>query len=181
MVNQKGLDVLEEYYIKKCKAHYSYGLGGCNVLWGTANKFGSGSPAKDKIVRKKMSDAMQIRLKQGWRPKNSLTTEHHRKHSEFMKEYFKTHQPHNKGKKIPKENHPMYGKHHSEETKRKMRENHADVSGKNNPMYGVRLCGNKNPSFGKMWVTNGVENLYILKTDDIPQGFYKGMTRGLKK
>ena len=32
--------------------------------------------------------------------------------------------------------HPMYGEHHSEETKRKMKENHADVSGKNNPMYG---------------------------------------------
>ena len=30
----------------------------------------------------------------------------------------------------------MEGKHLSEETKRKMRLNHADVSGKNNPMYG---------------------------------------------
>ena len=181
MVNQKGLDILEEYYIKKEQSHYSYRKGGCNILWGTANNFGSGSPAKDPLVRKKMSDAMQMRLKQGWRPKNSLTTEHHRKHSEFMKEYFKTHQPHNKGKKLPKEKHPMHGKHHSEEARKKMKEHHADFSGKNNPMYGIRLCGSKNPSFGKMWITNGIENLYIIKTDNIPQGYRRGLTRGLKK
>ena len=34
------------------------------------------------------------------------------------------------------ENHPMYGKHHSEETRKKMSEHHADISGENNPMYG---------------------------------------------
>ena len=34
------------------------------------------------------------------------------------------------------ENHPMYGKNHSEETLKKISENHADVSGENNPMYG---------------------------------------------
>ena len=48
--SQKALDKLEEYYIKKCKAHYSYKQGGCNVLWGTANKFGSGSPMKDPMI-----------------------------------------------------------------------------------------------------------------------------------
>lgn len=40
---------------------------------------------------------------------------------------------------------------------------------------------NYKPSFGKMWITNGLENLYIPKTDNIPQGYYKGLTRGLKK
>lgn len=34
------------------------------------------------------------------------------------------------------ENCSMYGKHHSEETKQKMKNNHADISGKNNPNYG---------------------------------------------
>lgn len=48
-------------------------------------------------------------------------------------------------------------------------------------MYGIRLCGSKNPSFGKMWITNGIENLYIIKTDNIPQGYRRGLTRGLKK
>lgn len=75
----------------------------------------------------------------------------------------------------------MFGKHHTIEARMKMRLNHADFSGKNNPMWGVGLCGDKNPSFGKMWITNGLENLYIPKTDDIPQGYRKGLTRGLKK
>lgn len=68
MVNQKGLDVLEEYYIKKCKSHYSYKLGGCNVLWGTANKFGSGSPMKDPMVAKKCGNTLHVRYagKNSW-------------------------------------------------------------------------------------------------------------------
>jgi group I intron endonuclease len=35
-----------------------------------------------------------------------------------------------------KENNSFYGKKHSEESKRKMSENHPDVSGENHPMYG---------------------------------------------
>ena len=72
--SQKALDKLEEYYIKKEKAHYSYHLGGCNVLWGTANKFGSGSPMKDENVRKRMS--------------------------EYMKQYYKTHKHPTLGRKV---------------------------------------------------------------------------------
>lgn len=53
-----------------------------------------------------------------------------------------------KGKKMSKEfrekmseitsgeNHPMYGKHHTEETKQKIRENRKPLSGENHPMYG---------------------------------------------
>ena len=44
---------------------------------------------------------------------------------------------------------PNYGKKASKETRRKMSENHADVSGEKNPMYGVHsLCGEKNPMYG---------------------------------
>lgn len=43
--------------------------------------------------------------------------------------------PHNKGKK------------HSEETKKKISENHADMKGENNPMFGRR--GENSPLFGK--------------------------------
>lgn len=46
-----------------------------------------------------------------------------------------------------KENHPLYGKHPSEETRRKMRENKRDISGKNNPMFGKK--GVLNPFYGK--------------------------------
>ena len=48
--SQKTLDKLEEYYIKKEKAHYSYKLGGCNVLWGAARKGGELNPMKDPSV-----------------------------------------------------------------------------------------------------------------------------------
>lgn len=41
-----------------------------------------------------------------------------------------------------------YGKHLSEETRRKISLNHADVSGKNNPMYGVHRFGKNNPMYG---------------------------------
>ena len=34
------------------------------------------------------------------------------------------------------ENCPMFGKHHSDETRKKISENHADFSGENHPMYG---------------------------------------------
>ena len=36
------------------------------------------------------------------------------------------------------ENNPFFGKHHSDETRRKMREHHADISGSRNPFYGKR-------------------------------------------
>lgn len=53
-VTQRGLDVLERHYIKKYKSHYSFQLGGCNVLWGTANQFGSENPMCDPNVIEKV-------------------------------------------------------------------------------------------------------------------------------
>ncbi len=176
---QKELDAFEQVYIKRYNSiNEEFGY---NILTGTANKFGSGSPALLPDIKVKMSIAMQERLKSGWKPKHYLTEEHYKAHSEFMKEYFKTHDQHNKGKKIEKEKHAMYGKKHSLETKNKMSLNHADFSGKNNPMYGIKICGDKNPAFGKKWITNGKENKYIDKDDDIPFGFRKGVTRGIIK
>lgn len=52
-VTQKGLDAMEAYYIKREKSHYSFGIGGCNVLWGAA--IVGDNPAKDERVRNKMS------------------------------------------------------------------------------------------------------------------------------
>lgn len=43
--------------------------------------------------------------------------------------------PWNKGKKFPKETHPLYGKHHSDETRLKISKNHHNVKGENNPRY----------------------------------------------
>lgn len=41
------------------------------------------------------------------------------------------------------------GRKHSEETKQKMRGPRPNISGKNNPMYGVHLNGELNPMWGK--------------------------------
>ena len=35
-------------------------------------------------------------------------------------------------------NHPMYGRTHTEESRKKISKNHHDVSGKNNPMFGKK-------------------------------------------
>lgn len=43
--------------------------------------------------------------------------------------------------------HPRTGAKHSRTTRRKMRENHADVSGKNNPNFGRGLHGELNPNW----------------------------------
>ena len=43
--------------------------------------------------------------------------------------------PWNKGMEFPKENHPLYGKHLSEETRLKISKNHHNVNGVNNPRY----------------------------------------------
>lgn len=48
---------VENFIHKKGKCYYSGS--GCNVLHGTANGFGSGSPMKDPIVAKRMSKSMK--------------------------------------------------------------------------------------------------------------------------
>lgn len=48
--SQKALDKMEEYFIKKEKAHYSYKIGGTNIAWG-----GNGS-IKDESTKKKLRE-----------------------------------------------------------------------------------------------------------------------------
>lgn len=50
-------------------------------------------------------------------------------------------------KALTGEKSPMFGKHLSEETRKKMSANHADMSGKKNPNFG--RTGEKHPLFGK--------------------------------
>ena len=46
-------------------------------------------------------------------------------------------------------NHPMYGKKFSDAHRKKLSENHADFSGERNPMYGVDRSGEKGTFYGK--------------------------------
>jgi hypothetical protein len=52
-----------------------------------------------------------------------------------------------KGYLITGDKNGMYGKYHTEATKQLMGDNHADMSGKNNPMYG--RTGEKYPMYGR--------------------------------
>ena len=51
-------------------------------------------------------------------------------------------------------NNPMYGKHHTEETKEKIRQS---KSGSNNPMYGI--VGKEHPNYGKKQSEETIEKL----------------------
>ena len=59
------------------------------------------------------------------------------------------------------QNNPMYGKHHSAESRKKMSENHK---------------GEKNPMRKRIWICNDktFENKVILKSEPIPYGWRKG-------
>lgn len=102
-------------------------------------------------------------------PVHHMTEETHKKLSNAQK-----------GRKHSEETKRKIGNAHrgkvvSESTCRKLSENHADVSGKNNPMYGKsvefteerrqeyseRFSGSGNPCYGKKLCNNGVVNKYI--------------------
>ena len=99
------------------------------------------------------------------------------------------------------ENHPMYGKHLSEETKQKQsdslkghkvseetKKKIGDAKKGNTYMLGKKLTedakrkiseshiGEKNPMYGKKykWINNGVEEKFIQLDEDIPSGFHRG-------
>jgi len=64
-----------------------------------------------------------------------------------------------------KGNQVWLGRKHSEETKKKISES--------NKGKGV---GSNNSQFGTMWITNGINNRKIKKSDSIPNGWQKGRT-----
>lgn len=170
--NQAMVDKLEEFFIKK---YNSTDLSiGYNILSGTANDFGSGSPMKNPIVvekvfaklrgrkgakrsreaRKHMSEA----AKKSWEDK-----ERRKKASKRMKQMMtETHKEHlselKKGMKL------------SDEHKEKISKNHADFKGSNHPLYGVRY----------KWMTNGKLNKRVPIDFEIPKGWYNGKTQKLK-
>ena len=57
----------------------------------------------------------------------------------------------------------LFGKHHSEETKRKMQ---VSMNGKQ--------TGSKNSQFGSMWITDGVLTQKVKKDSPIPNGWRRG-------
>ncbi len=57
----------------------------------------------------------------------------------------------NKSRMSNPENNPMYGKHHSEDTRKKMRDNHSNVSGENNPRALILVQLDKEDNVMNVW------------------------------
>lgn len=189
--NQRTLDKLEEVYIRKERAHYSLGFGGCNVLYGTANGFGSGSPMKQRIVSEKVrigmlkyhqehkEEAIEKNKKRVWKLHN---TDYKKKISETLK-----------GKYVGEKN-PNYGHYWTDEMKEALSKKMIGrYDGKKNPNYGHywseeqrkkislkrkgKYNGENNPMFGKLRITNGMINTVIDKDSPLPEGFWYGMKK----
>ena len=175
-VSQRVLDKLEEVYIRREKAHYSFGVGGCNILWGTANEFGSGSPAKNPIVAKKISD----------NKKEFYKTERGNIIRKSLSEYWSD-------GRINGDKNPNYGHRWTDEMKAEMSKKKKGMySGKNNPNYGNRwtdemkknlsykskkwLKEKGNPMLGRKRITDGVVNKTIKDGESLPMGFRYGLT-----
>lgn len=173
-VSQKVLDKLEEVYIRREKAHYSFGVGGCNILWGTANEFGSGSPAKNPIVAKKISD----NKKEFYKTKRGNVVK------KLLSEYWSD-------GRINGDKNPNYGHHWTDEMKEEMsKKKRGMYKGKNNPNYGNRwtdemkenlslkskkwLRERGNPMLGRKRITNGTINKTIKDGEPLPPGFRYG-------
>lgn len=189
--SQKTLDKLEEYYIKKCKSHYSYKLGGCNILWGTANKFGSGSPMKDPVVAKKCSESFKKFLKEHPEAMEQIQRKRIWKlhHTDYKQRISRTLKGRYGGDK-----NPNYGNYWTDEQKQKQSEKmKGRYDGENNPNYGKRWSeeqraemsrrlkesgmqrGDKNSMYGKKRITNGIINTVIKIGEPLPDGFWYGM------
>lgn len=172
-ISQKALDTLEQHFIKKEKAHYSYRLGGCNIAWGSV--LDGINPATDEVVRKKISKSLSGR---------KLSQEHRKKLSEYWT-----------SERLSGENNPNYGHRWTDEMKKAMSEKKIGMYvGDKNPNYGNKWSKkqrevmskkmkqkyantdfNPNPMFGKKRITNGVINTIIPADAPLPEGFRYGM------
>lgn len=193
---QKTLDKLEEIYIRREHSHYSENFGGCNVLRGTANKFGSGSPSKDELVKNKISKSRKGKCTgtehflfgKHWdeKTKKKNSSSNLGKQSGEKHWHFGQHWSDDVKKKIGDKNRgkqPWLGKHHSEETKKKLSEHFIGKkwSEQSKRKMSNSVTGNKNPMYGKIRITDGVENKIIDSNLPIPDGWSRGITRHGKR
>lgn len=70
------------------------------------------------------------------------------------------------------------GRKKSEETKQKMSRGQKNkvVSEITKEKLSKANLGQNNPNYGTMWITDGMVNKKILRTDSMPEGWYKGRT-----
>lgn len=81
-------------------------------------------------------------------------------------------------KSLKGKNHPMWGKKHTTKSIKNMSDNHADVSGKNNPNYGK--FGKDNSRWGKKLSEEAKQNMVNSWTDERREKASKGMVERIK-
>lgn len=142
-MNNKERELVNENFVQR-KDTYNLNVGGTGS-WYACNSTGQNTKSNQyMIVAEKCKSNADYRK------------DFCKKVSNGMLEFHKNHPGFETG-----ERNPMYGKNHTEETKKKLSENHK---------------GALNSQFGKMWITNETlkENKCILKTEEIPLGWKKG-------
>ena len=188
---QKQLDFFEAYYIKKFNStDLSIGY---NILPGTSNEFGQGSPMKIERVRKKC----QKKLKKFYKTKKGKRQ--CKKISLIQIEKFKNPEKRKqisdklKGRFLG-ENNANFGNYWNEEQKNNLRQKMLGrYDGEKNPNFGNKWSdekrekmssrqkerfakGAKNPMTDMKRITNGKENTVIHKDEPLPEGWRYGLT-----
>lgn len=154
--SQGVLNKLEKYWIEREKSHYSYKLGGCNVIIGSSY---DNAPSKDEFVKKKIAQ---------WNLGKHPSENTKKKISRSVLIYYQTHSGGMKGRK------------HSVEQKRKWSlERKGKQVGVENPFYGKThtaesLAKISAANKGFRWITDGKIDKKIFNHESLPKGFRYG-------
>ena len=149
-MNQKEADIVDEDFVARDDT-YNLKLGGTGG-WDYVNDNNlSTGRKKSKSEFSQMGKLGSSSLWKTYESDPELYRAFQEKISIKCRRYFATNQ------------HPWKGRHHSDESKEVMRR-------KKLGMYD----GEKNPSFGTMWITDGTSSMKIKRNDPIPFGFRRG-------
>jgi hypothetical protein len=210
-ISQSGLDKLEEFWIKKTKSHYSYKIGGCNATQFVKSGVMEAEIAK-KISYSKKNGYHPYRgkhLSEEHRHKISLVTRGDKnpffgkKHSEEVKKKISESNKGRisplRGRKMSDEarlkmsisakkrmsnplNNPMYGRHHTEETINKIKNNPNIINRKITEHVRKKMSeSHKLISVGRKMITNGERNAWLRTGEEIPNGWHLGITKKRKE
>lgn len=190
--SQKELDRWEQIYIIKHKSFNKYI--GYNILKGSSNEFGCGSPMLIPEVAKKCSDGNKrfMSSDKGKQQKIKMSNAMKEKHKDpkYAKKKSEL------GKALVGDKNPNYGNKWSDEQKKDLSDKmKGRYNGDKNPNHGNNWSdeqkkslskklkesgankGKNNAMYGRVRITDGLNNKTIVKGEDIPSGWRLGMTR----
>lgn len=174
--SREDLDTREMFWIKKKRSNKE-GFGFNSTEGGNGNKgYSLSAEAKEKLSRLRLGTHLSEETKQ-----KISAAEKGRVLSEESKRALSL--------KRQGKNNPFYGKHHSEETIRRIQQT---LKGRSSPMKGKvfseetkqkiskRYSGEGNPSYGTKCYNNGQVCIRLKIGDPVPHGFELGMLKRRK-